>query len=340
MKTTDFADHLTDFLTRYLPGRTAASTNTVMSYKDTFLLFLLFMDSQYGIKPEKLYLESITREKVESFLDWLETERRCKTSTRNVRLAAIHSFFRYLQYKMPEKLKQWQEILAISVKKHVKDTISYTSLEGIKLILEQPDQTTPYGKRDVALLSLMYDTAARVQEIIDLTPEMIRFDYPSTVKLIGKGKKARVVPVLDEQTKLLRSYMEENQLTAPYKRQYSLFTNHRGEKLTRAGVNYILGKYAAMAREKEPSLIPEKFTCHCMRHSKSMHLLQTGVNLVYIRDLLGHESIQTTQIYARADSKQKREALEKAYVGISPDVEPKWQDNQDLMNWLQNFRQL
>jgi len=337
MKTTDFAYYLTNFLSIHLSSKRNASTNTIASYRDTFMLFLLFMDNQHGIKSEKLSLDTVTKEKVESFLDWLEIERSCKSSTRNVRLAAIHSFFRYLQYKMPEKLKLWQDILSIPAKKHTSDTFNYVSLEGIKLILEQPNQEDPYGKRDVTLLSLMYDSAARVQEIIDITPEMIRFDHPSTIKLIGKGRKARIVPMMEEQTRLLRSYMEDKKLTSPEKLKYPIFTNHKNEKMTRAGVNYILAKYADMARSKEPSLIPEKLSCHCIRHSKSMHLLQAGVNLVYIRDLLGHESVQTTQIYARADSKQKREALENAYVNLSPDVIPTWQDNQDLMSWLKGF---
>jgi site-specific recombinase XerD len=232
---------------------------------------------------------------------------------------------------------EWQRILSIPVKKAEKPTINYLSVEGIRLILEGPDQSTRNGRRDLALLSLMYDSGARVQEIIDLTPSMVRLGQPSTVKLIGKGNKARIVPLLEQQVKFLRIYMTEQKLLEPYANMYPLFSNSRKEKLTRAGVNYILAKYANPARMKEPSLIPEKLSCHCLRHSLAMHLLQSDVNLVYIRDILGHSSVQVTEIYARADSRQKREAIEKAYSDVSPKEAPSWLANDDLLSWLKSF---
>jgi site-specific recombinase XerD len=203
--------------------------------------------------------------------------------------------------------------------------------------LEQPNQATRAGRRDLAILSLMYDCAARVQEIIDLTPAMIRFNKPCTIKLIGKGNKARIVPLLNQQIVHLERYMEEYQLLDGFANLYPLFSNHRKEKLTRAGVAHILKKYLDAARIKSPSIIPEKASCHSLRHSKAMHLLQAGVNLVYIRDILGHASVQTTEIYARVDSKQKREAIEKAYVGLVKDEAPKWQADEDLLSWLKAF---
>jgi len=337
MKPTDFSKSLTDFLSRYLPGEKGASKNTVASYRDTFILFLMFLKNTKEIPTEKLTLSLITKEIVIEFLDWIEIERHCKASTRNVRLAAIHSFFQYLQYQIPENLLEWQRILSISVKRTQKPSINYLSLEGIQLLLATPDRSTRNGRRDLAMLSLMYDSGARVQEIIDLTPSMIRIDDPCTVKLVGKGNKARIVPVLQEQVKHLKIYMEEQKLLNPYSNMYPLFSNSRKEKLTRAGVNYILLKYAKQARIKNQFLIPEKLSCHCLRHSKAMHLLQAGVNLVYIRDILGHTSIQVTEIYARTDSKQKREAIEKAYTDVAPKETPSWLVNDDLLEWLKSF---
>ena len=183
----------------------------------------------------------------------------------------------------------------------------------------------------------MYDSGARVQEIIDLSPSMLRLDPPCTVKLIGKGKRARIVPLLEQQVKFLKIYMAEQKLLEPYANMYPLFSNSRKEKLTRAGVNYILAKYAQQARIKKPSLVPEKLSCHCIRHSLAMHLLQSGVNLVYIRDILGHTSVQVTEIYARADSRQKREAIEMAYSNVSPKETPLWLTNDDLLDWLKSF---
>lgn len=318
MRPTDFSKSVADFLSRYLPGERGASKNTIASYKDTFILFLTFLKETENIPAERLTLSQITKEAVVKFLDWLEEERHCCAATRNVRLAALHSFFQYVQYQNPENLMEWQHILSIPVKKTEKSTINYLSVEGIRLILEGPNQSTKSGRRDLALLSLMYDSGARVQEIIDLTPSMVRLDPPCTVKLIGKGNKARIVLLLEQQVKFLKIYMIEYKLLQPHANMYPLFSNSRKEKLTRAGVNYILAKYAKQARKKEPSLIPDKLSCHCLRHSLAMHLLRSGVNLVYIRDILGHTSVQVTEIYARIDSRQKREVIEKAYMDVTP----------------------
>ena len=341
MKPTDFSKKLTDFLTTYLPGEKGVSHNTVCAYKDTFLLFLRFMKEKNSINADRLTLSLITQEHIVCFLDWIQKERHCSNSTRNARLGAIHSFFRYLQYKNPSNLHEWQRILSIPIKKMENTVIKYISLEGIKLLLEQPSQLTPKGKRDLAMLSLMYDSGARVQEMINLTPNSINFNKPHTINLLGKGNKNRIVPLMESQVQLLKDYMESRRLLESYASKYPLFCNNRGEKLTRMGITLILKKYANKAKIKNPSLIPDIVTPHVLRHSKAMHLLQSGINLVYIRDFLGHTSISTTEIYARADSKVKREALEKAYVEVVQKQnldEPLWLKDMELMNWLKNFR--
>ncbi len=166
---------------------------------------------------------------------------------------------------------------------------------------------------------------------------MLHIGNPSTIKIIGKGNKARLVPMMDAQIVHLKSYIKEYQMDHPEKMLHPLFTNSRKEKLTRSGIRYILQKHIVKARKVNPLVIPESVSCHSLRHSKAMHLLQAGVNLVYIRDILGHVSIQTTEIYARADSKHKRLALEKAYVDVSPKEEPTWVNNQNLIDWLKKF---
>ncbi len=337
MRPTDFAKSLTAFLTGYLPGERGASPHTIASYRDTFMLFLAFVHAQKGISADRLTLDQITKDLLVEFLGWLEHERRSSAATRNVRMAALHSFFRYLQYQSPEHLAEWQRILAIPVKRTEKPSIHYLSVEGIRLLLDTPDQSTRKGRRDLALLSLLYDSGARVQEIIDLTPSLVRLDAPCTVKLLGKGRKARIVPLLEQQVKFLRIYMTEQKLLEPFANRYPLFSNTRQEKLTRAGVNYILTKYANQARTSNPVLIPEKLSCHGLRHSKAMHLLQAGVNLVYIRDILGHSSVQVTEIYARTDSQQKREAIERAYSDVAPQEAPPWLTNEGLLSWLKSF---
>lgn len=337
MRPTDFSKYLSDFLIRYMAHERGASSNTVATYRDAFVLLILFMEKQKRIKVHKMTLEMLTKEVIVEFLDWVQQERNCCDTTRNARLAAIHSFFRYMQYRCPENLYAYQQILSIKMKRAKAGAMNYLTVEGIKLLLQCPDTRTDAGRRDLALLSLMYDTAARVQEVIDLTPAMVRLEHPFTVQLIGKGKKARIVPMLEQQVRLLMDYMREYQLLKPHAGRYPLFCNNRKERLTRAGVNYILQKYAKMAREKDMGLIPEKISCHTIRHSKAMHLLQAGVNLVYIRDILGHVSVQTTEIYARADSYQKRKALENAYSDVRPKERSVWLSNDNLLKWLQSL---
>jgi len=340
METTDFAKHLTNFLTKYLAGERNASPNTICSYRDTFVQLIFFMKKIKGVDAQHLTLDALSRETIVDFLDWVQLQRKCGNATRNYRLAAIHSFFRYLQYECPEQLYQWQRVLSINVKKHQKKNIEYLTLEGIKLIFAQIDASTAKGRRHLAMLALMYDSGARVQELIDLTPSSIRLEPPYIIKIVGKGRKERIVPMQNEQVDLLKTYMKENKLLEPHHNQHPLFFNCWGNKLTRSGVNYILKSYADIARKLNTALIPETISCHVLRHSKAMHLLQAGVNLVYIRDILGHVSIQTTDIYARADSKQKREALEKAYVDLIPesDKEKSWENNSSLLEWLKNLQ--
>ena len=340
METTNFAKYLSDFFTKYLPGERNVSHNTILAYKDTFVQYITFMKEQKDIGVQKLTLEKINKETVLDFLDWLQQSRHCSNATRNNRLAAIRSFLNYLQYENPERLFEWQKIISIKVKQHQKKSINYLTTDGIKLLLEQPDICTRNGRRNLALLALMYDSGARVQEMIDLTPSSIRLDSPNLVKLVGKGRKARMVPLNEEQIVFLKKYMQEMCLLEPYANLYPLFSNTRSVKLTRAGITYILKTYADQARKINPGIIPATISCHSLRHSKAMHLLQAGINLVYIRDILGHVSVQTTDIYARADSKQKRDAFEKVYVEMKPEKskDKYWEKDDTLLEWLKNLK--
>jgi site-specific recombinase XerD len=340
MKNNDFAYHFSNFFNKYLPGERGLRTNTINSYEDTFCLLLTFFNDVKRIKAERLKLDDITRAAIEHFLEWLENERDCSPQTRNVRLAAIHSFVKYLQYEAPRCMDEWQNIIAVKSKKTAKSTPCYASLDNIKLILSQPDVTTRHGRRDLAMLSLLYDAGARVQEICDLTPEMVRLTSPATLKVIGKGKKARIVPLMKEMADILGLYMEENNLTKAESGRYPLFSNSRGDNLTRSGVSYILNKYIDSARRESPNSIPKGFSCHSMRHSKAMHLLQSDVPLIYIRDILGHSSVVTTELYARVDGKRKREAIESAYLKTAPDVEAVWRSNNSIRDFIADIRRI
>lgn len=339
MKTpTNFAYYLTQYLSKYLPGQLGASTNTIQSYRDTFTLLLKYLKTSQGITPEKLALEDFNKNRVDAFLAWLEENRHCCISTRNQRLSAIQAFFNYLQIESPSHLLLCQQIMAIHIKRAPKPVMNYLTFEGIQAILSTVDTTECSGRRDFALLCLLYDTGAHVQEIADCVVSDLRLTEPATLRLTGKGSKSRIVPILSKTTVYIKQYIEENHLNIPSMGSHPLFYNRKKEKLTRAGISYILGKYVECARKSAPGLIPDSISPHSLRHSKAMHLLQSGVNLVYIRDLLGHADIATTEIYARADSKMKRQALENVYKELKPNqTNPSWQEDQELLAWLQGL---
>jgi integrase/recombinase XerD len=337
MKPTDYSYHLTNYLGKYLPGVLGLKANTISSYRDMFTLMISFYETVIGIKPEKIMLKDFTQHRMERFLEWLEHRRGNTISTRNVRLAAIHAYAKYLARVHPDVMHEMLKIKSIPFKKCHKRSPEYISMEAMTLLLSLPDVRIKNGRRDATLLSIMYDSGCRVQELCDLTVSDIRLQKPATVKVTGKGDKTRIIPIMDSMSKLLKQYLNEFELMAPEKKGLPLFLNRSGEKLTRKGVTYILQKYFAQARETRPGLFPDKMSPHCCRHSKSMHLLQSGVDLIYIRDILGHVDVKTTEIYARIDSKMKRKALEKG-INITPeDKEPEWQTNKALLTWLNSL---
>ena len=195
------------------------------------------------------------------------------------------------------------------------------------------------GRRDLVLLVLMYDSAARVSELIDLKVGDIRLSSPAVVTLHGKGDKTRQVPIIGKTKDHLAAYLEEHKRYhwGIATKDTPVFFNQQRKKLSRWGVSYILKKYVKMASKNSKFNIDFAVTPHVLRHSKSMGLLNAGINIVYIRDFLGHCSVVTTEIYARADSEMKRKAIESVYMDLSPGEMPKWEENEDLMYWLQNL---
>lgn len=336
MKQTNFAKYLTQFMVNYLVGERGYSRHTVSAYRDAIILFLLYMRKVHGLGAECIDFKHITRDRVIEFLDWLESERGCSVSTRNTRLAALHSFFKFLTYKYPDNIREWQDILSIKLKKSPSPTVVYLTPDGIKLLLAQPDSSKKKGRRDQVLMSLMFECAGRVQEIADLVPAMINFGKPALLRLDGKGNKTRLVPLCQQVSLLLKSYMQENGLLQNKATDYPLFGNGRGDKLTRMGITAIIRKYASRAKSIDPTLIPIGVSPHALRHSKAMLLQQNEVNIIAIRDFLGHASVTTTEIYARIDNRLKREALEKTSL-VPESPEPSWQSNKGLLNWLESL---
>lgn len=335
MRTKDISFYITSFFSHYLVSQRNVSENTVKAYRDTFLLLFSFMSKEKGIRIDKLKIDDINKASVLSFLDWLEQERHNSAATRNQRLAAIHAFFKYLQAENVEFVFQCKQVLSIPFKRHAKPLVQHLEEDELKAILQMPDITKIWGRRDLVLLCLLYDTGARVQEIIDLTVGDIRLEAPATVKLSGKGRKRRTVPLMSQTTQLLKNYLEEQKLTEK-ERSYPVFFNKQRKKLTRKGIAYILGKYVKQAAEVT-SMPTFNITPHVFRHTKAMHLLNADINMFHIRDILGHVDVSTTEIYARIDAEKKRTILEKISSNSMPSKLPSWQEDRSLMTWLKNL---
>ena len=335
MKPTTLSVHVSHFLSHYLAGQRNLSPNTIKAYRDVFVLLLRFCRDTKGIAIERLELEQINTQLVSAFLDHLEQERHCSPRTLNQRLAVLHAFFRYVQVEEPTLLVQCQRILAIPLHRFIRHEVGYLSKDHLAALLAQPDLKRSYGRRDAVLLSVLYDTGVRVQELIDLTAGDVRLESPAQVRILGKGRKVRVVPLMENTTRLLQQYFDENNLALPENYDRPLFRNKYGNQLTRVGVNYILQKHLQKAREVYPHL-KQTVSSHTLRHTKAMHLIQGGVSLDIVRDFLGHVDIKTTELYARANLEMRRAAIEKVSPAPVPNI-PSWKENKSLLQWLQRL---
>lgn len=297
------------------------------------------MDNVKKKSPEKIQFDDFSKDEILLFQKWLEDSNGNTANTRNQRLAALKSFSKMVMYKCPEYISKCTDILGIRAKKQIKDVIKYISFEELTCLLSQINTNTKQGRRDLVLISLLYNTGARVQELINLTPGDFRLDYPATVELLGKGNKKRFVPLDEPIAKLITGYMKEQGLSKVSKSNHPMFFNARHEALTNPGVTYIINKYVPMVRAIHPEMLTIKITPHVFRHSRAMHLLQGKVPLPYIRDILGHVSVVTTEIYAKVDSKLKREALEKAYedLGIKEPEAKSWDEKSKLKAFLKSL---
>lgn len=338
-KTDDFPYYMTRFFESYLPGSRNVSGNTILSYRDTFSKLLVYMRDNRSIEPDKVRFKDLDNETIGDFLAYLEDDQKCSLSTRNQRLASLKSFFRFVEVERPDLLLQCQSIIAIRNKSAPKPVIEYLDHDEMKLLLEQPDRSSHKGRRDLAILELMYDSAARVQEICDLNVRDVKLKSSPIIRVFGKGRKTRDIPLDGPCVDTLRNYMNEYHLNRTEMLDTPLFFNNRHEKLSRSGISFILSKYIERANENGGS-ISKKITPHCIRHTKAMHMVEAGINLIYIRDFLGHESIDTTQVYAKANPEVRRNAINKMSekVSASSSKESDWNDDPGIMDFLHGIR--
>ena len=327
---------LSRFLTEHLAGERDLSPQTISSYRDAIKLLLTWFRDVQATPPEELRLADLDRARVLAFLDWLEADRGNSPATRNQRLAVIKSLARYTAIERPEFLDQAARIIAVKQKKTPATDMGYLTGDEVKALLAEPDPTTRRGLRDTVLLSTLYDTAARVQEICDLNTADVRTARPMVITLHGKGSKTRRVPVMDPTARLIEEYLDRR---APHRGVGSdadpLFNGPEHTRLTRWGITKILARHVQLLRRRDPGFAPGvNVTPHVIRRTRAMHLLEAKVNLIYIRDLLGHADISTTEIYARANANAKRTAIENAYESLTPEPLPNWTADQDLLEWL------
>lgn len=327
------ASTLRAFFGEHLPTIRGVSPHTIRSYRDSTALLLRFLARTTGRPVAALDIPDLTVEHIVAFLQHLEQERRVTATTRNVRLAAIHAFARFLAAQDPTYLDRAQRILGIPFKRARSRPIAYLEYEELAAVLASVDRSTRAGRRDYALLATMFNTGARVQEILDLRATDLQLTQPYQLRLVGKGRKVRWCPLWPQTAKLLRAWCLERQLDL--RSDAPVFVNQRGLPLTRFGVHFILAKHARRAAQHQPRLKAKRLHPHSVRHSTAVHLLKSGVDLTTIAHWLGHASVNTTNRYVTVDLELKRKALARAApLGSSRSAAP-WRHDPNVLEWLE-----
>ncbi len=330
-----------DFLTIYLPKQKAASPHTIRSYKNTISLFLDYSVKNLEIAMVDLDFQHLSREFIISFLDGLENDRHYSIASRNQRLAGLRAFYKYAAGRDPTLTGFYQELLCIPKKKNSKNhQISYFSEDALQKILDQPDIKSRYGLRNLMFMILLYDTGARVQEILDVRLENIHIAGNTPyLTIAGKGRKTRLVPLMKKTVEHLEKYMSYYHQNP--KGQNNLFyTTRKGhtQAMSPDNVSKFIKKYGEMARNKDVKL-PTSLHPHVFRHSRAMHLYRNGMPLPLLSEWLGHAQMHTTlTYYANADTTMMQEAIEKATSCFNPlfsdDIEFNWEDDEEMIKKL------
>lgn len=333
----DLGHLIVSFFEEYLPTQRGMSTHTLRSYRDAIVLWLQFAAKDATKPLEALCIADLTVERIERFLTHLEVERGNGIATRNTRLAALHTFVRHLGARHAEHLSVMQGILNIPFKRGAPQApIEYPESGDIQNLMNHIDRRTPTGQRDYALFALMFNTGARVQEVLNLCVGDLRLDPPEQVRLVGKGEKIRLCPLWPRTARLLRDLIQAQVPHAPDRAAELVFRNRNGAPLTRFGVRYLLRKHLPDYRSATQG---RRIHPHALRHATAVHLLKSGVEFATISQLLGHSSLTTTMRYARADLDLKRQALSQVFpdsLGLSAAGRVRWH-GAELTRWLRRL---
>lgn len=330
----DLARALRSFFADHLPRLRGLSPNTVQSYRDSLVLLLRFVAAQHKCPVATLDFDDIATSEVIAFLAHLEGVRGNTISTRNVRLAAIHAFFRYAAEAFPTRLEHCQRVLAIPFKRSDTRVIEYLEYEEIAAVLSAVDRSTRDGRRDYALVATLFNTGARVQEIVDLRACDVQLVRPFQARLFGKGRKERICPLWPETAEVLKQHCFNQQIDL--RSDAPIFVNRYRVKLSRFGVRYILSKYFERAQTTTPTLLKKRLHPHSLRHSTAVHLLKAGVDFSTISQWLGHASINTTNRYATVDLEMKRDAIARATpLAQVESAVASWRHDVSILEWLE-----
>jgi site-specific recombinase XerD len=321
------------FFHEWLVKQRDASHRTILAYRDTWRLFLRFVAHQSKQQVPALRTEDLTEKVLLAFLQHIERDRKGSIGTRNCRLAAIRSFFSFVAEREPRVAKQCAEVLRVPFKRAPRKAMCYLESAEVAAILSQPNRTTVEGQRDHALLSLLYNTGARIQEALNLRPQDIHLKSPTHVRLMGKGQKERISPLWPETADVLAALLRR----CPRRADERLFINRYGQPLTASGFRFRLRQYVNAAAKHVPTLTQKRITPHIFRHTTAVHLVAAGVDVTVIRSWMGHAQLDTTNHYAQANLETKRKALEQVDAKLRPTKPPRWKQDADLMAWLDSL---
>lgn len=314
---TELGRSLMGFFQEYLPALRGMSVHTIRSYRDALVLLLKFAARETKRPIEGLDIVDLNVDRVGRFLKSLETERHNGIATRNARLAAIHTFARFLVAEHPEHLESLQRVLGIPFKRGGREApIEYLEKTEIEVLLASIDRANWSGQRDYALFALMFNTGARVQEILNLRVRDLRLDPPCQVRLQGKGNKVRLCPIWPRTAHLLQELIRTDHGSTQDPAERPVFVNRHGDAMTRFGVRYLLRKHVAASSKKASTLAGKRIHPHSVRHTTAIMLLKAGVDFATISQWLGHASLNTTMRYARADIDLKRQALAQVFPEV------------------------
>lgn len=331
----DLAFWIGKYFREYLMHQRRVSQHTIYSYRDSWKLFLCYLSTRVNRSVDKLSVEDIGPEIVSDFLEHLSNQRANLASSRNIRLAAIRAFFRWLASVEPQHLMICRGVLGIPNAAEKETAVEYLERDEYAAVLSAIDSGKPKGTRDYAILALLYNTGARVQEVLNLRVSDLQLERPYLVKLLGKGNKERICTLWPETVEWINELLRIRQIRPGSDER--MFVNRYGNPLTRHGVRYLLRRAGEHACKQQESLRVKSLHPHVIRHTTGMHMFQSGVDLATIQNIFGHVHMSTTERYARADLEMKRAALEKCRPLTDKPQAPLWKTETGILDILKSL---